>query len=216
MKLCPLCVVAGMAVVGGVAFLTLGGAGNAPQAATAVAAVTAVSNALPSAASFAVDAVHSHVGFKVQHMGAGYTHGRFNDFSGTFSIDPAAPESTSIEIVAKTESVDSNSAGRDKHLRTQDFFSVKEFPEISFKSTSAKAGENGAIAVTGNLTFRGVTKEITVPVKVIGSGKGRGGESIMGFDTEFTINRFDYGVNYGKGALGDNVTLYISIEGAAK
>lgn len=214
MKTCPLCVVAGIAVAGTIGFLTLGGAGNAP----ASPATPAASHASPATADsvYSIDAVHSHVGFKVQHMGAGFSHGRFNDFSGTFSLDAAKPESTKIEVTAKTESVDTNNAGRDKHLRTQDFFSAKEFPEISFKSKSAKAGDNGTIAVTGDLSFRGVTKEITVPVKIAGTGKGRGGEAIMGFDTEFTINRFDYGVNYGKNALGDNVTLYISIEGAAK
>ncbi len=192
--------VASMVVLAG-----LGAAGWSAATTTEVAA--------ENAATFTVDAVHSAVLFRCKHLGVSYSYGRFNDISGTFSIDPSSPEAVSIDISVKAESVDTANKRRDDHLRSTDFFSVKEFPTISFKSKRSASASDGKIAVTGDLSFHGVTKEITVEVEHTGTGPGPRGGTLAGFETVFTINRLDFGVNYMPDGLGKDVTITVSCEG---
>jgi len=207
MKICPMCIVAaGVLAVGG-GFL-LGGAGALPSAREAATEV--------SADAFAIDAVHSHVGFRIKHMNVSYSYGRFNDVSGTFSIDKASPEAAKIDISVNATSIDTANSKRDDHLRGADFFSVKEFEKLTFKSTGAKKGTGDVIDVTGDLTFHGVTKSVTVPVTHTGEAAGRGGGRVAGFETALVIKRSDYGMNFMPQVLGEDVTLIISIEGGTK
>lgn len=208
MKVCPMCVVAAAGILGFGGFAFIGGAG--------ARATPAPASPQAAADTYTVDAVHSHVGFKVMHQKVAYSYGRFNDFSGTFAIDPAAPEATAIDITVKATTVDTANAKRDEHLRSPDFFSVKEFEIVTFKSKSSKAGgAKDTIDVTGDLTFRGVTKPITVPVTFTGKNEGRGGK-LAGLETTFIIKRSEYGMNYMPGGLGEDVTLMISLEGGLK
>ena len=209
MKVCPLCIVAaaGISVIG---LLALGGAGMRAEAAAPAAVATMNEGA------FSVDSGHSSVVFRIKHLNVANFYGRFNTVSGSFSVDPAKPEATSIDIKVDANSVDTNSENRDKHLRSQDFVSVKEFADITFKSTSAKKGEGDTIAVTGDLTFRGVTKTVTVPVTHTGQGQGRGGSTVAGFETTFNIKRSDYGMKYMLEGLSDDVAITVSLEGARK
>lgn len=177
---------------------------------------TAQKTAAPAAAgAFTVDAVHSTVLFKVKHLGVANAYGRFNDMSGAFVVDAASESGNSLEVSVNVESIDTANAGRDKHLRSPDFFSSKEFPTMTFKSTKfVKSGEK-TFDVTGDLTFRGVTKTITVPVELLGVGKGRRGGEVAGIETTFTIKRSDYGMTYmvDNGGLGDEVTITVALEG---
>ncbi len=140
-------------------------------------------------------------------------YGRFNKADGTFNIDVTDPSKSFIDITIATDSVDTASGGRDKHLKSGDFFSVSEFPTMSFKSKSfSKTGE-GTYNVTGDFTLRGKTKEITVPVTDTGRGKARNGE-VAGFETKFNIKRSDYGVSFMVGpGLSDDVSIIFSAEG---
>lgn len=210
MKVCPLCIVAaaGVSVVG---LLALGGAGMRAQGAAPAAVSASVSEE-----AYKVDSGHSSVLFRVKHNNVANFYGRFNKVSGSFSIDPAKPEATAIDIKVDADSIDTANAGRDKHLRTQDFFSVKEFPEMTFKSTSAKKGEGESIAVTGDLTFRGITKSITVPITHTGQATSKRGGSVAGFETTFTIKRSEYGNSYSLDSLSDDVVLIVSLEGGRK
>lgn len=172
-----------------------------------------------------VDAVHSTNVFKIQHAGAANFYGRFNDMSGTFTLDEANPGNSSFHVTIKTESVDTADSKRDDHLKSPDFFNAREYPEITFKSTSVKRGDpsprsdkpRGPVyMVTGDLSLHGTTKSITVPVQHVGTGEMRG-TKIVGVETTFTIKRTDFGMNYGVGtALGDEVEVTISLEGRAK
>lgn len=200
MRMCPVCIlaVAGSLGLGGVALL--GGAGPAPAA-----------TAAPTA--FTVDNVHSSVLFRIKHNNVSYFYGRFNAFSGTFAIDG---ESTMLDITVDAASVDTANEGRDKHVKSQDFFSVKEFPTVTFKSASAKKGAGEAIEVAGNLTFHGVTKPLTVTLTPTGQGPGRGGATVAGFETTFTIKRSEFGMGGMTGSLSDEVAITVSLQGSRK
>ena len=180
-----------------------------------VLALLALAPAASAADTFEVDASHSVVGFGITHLKVSRFYGRFNDVSGKIVVD-ADPAKCSVEIKVKAASVDTANGNRDKHLRSQDFFSVEEFPDITFKSTSVKKTEKGW-DVTGTFTLHGVSKEITVPVEHLGTGQHPRGGTLAGFEAVFTIKRSDYGMTYGlPDALGDEVKLHIAIEAAKK
>ncbi len=187
-----------------------------------VAFVTLRSPATPTpnaldAATFTVDPVHSTIHFKIRHMGVSNFYGRFNDFSGHFAFDPNDLAAANFEFTVEAASVDTGNDGRDGHLRTPDFFGVDSFATISFKSTSVKPGSKaGTYDLTGDLTLLGKKKTITVPLEWFGTKDGGERMGVLaGFESIFTIKRSDFGMNYGleHGALGDEVTLIVAIEG---
>lgn len=166
------------------------------------------------AETYKVDAVHSTALFRVKHLGVSYFYGRFNKMSGTFTYDKADPSKCAFEIKIKARSIDTNSNSRDKHLKSPDFFNVREFPDITFQSTIVTSTEKNQYEVTGDLTLHGVTKAITVPLEHIGSGSGMRGGRVAGFEGTFTIKRSDFGMNFMLDKLGDEVRITISFEGA--
>ena len=166
------------------------------------------------ASQFTIDSVHSSVLFSVKHYNVGKFYGRFNEVKGNFNYDASAPEKSSVEATIPTASVDTNSKGRDKHLRSADFFSAKEFPEIHFKSGSVKSMSENQLEIEGNLTLRGITKKIKAIATKTGEGPGRKGKSLIGFEVKFSINRNDFGVKYGAGVLSDQVDIILAIEAA--
>ena len=164
------------------------------------------------------DKAHSFIGFKVRHMGLIDVPGYFRDFTGTVNYDAADPAKSSVEFKAMVTSVDTGVAGRDAHLRRADFFDVEKFPEMTFKSTKVeKKGKSWV--VSGDLTMRGVTKPVSIPFEISGflPGNERSGAKI-GITGETTINRRDFGVNYGNNlpsgipAIADNVKVVLAIE----
>jgi polyisoprenoid-binding protein YceI len=180
------------------------------------AALAAASPAL-AADTYQLDKSHTTVGFEVRHIFT-MLGGKFQDFSGTIKVDRAKPESSTVEFTIQAASVFTNDQKRDDHLRTPDFFDVATHPTITFKSTSVKPAANNVYEVTGNLTLRGVTKQVTLPVTFLGEGKDPWGNEKMGFELATTLNRKDYGINWNKtldqGGLlvGDEVKVRISIE----
>lgn len=172
------------------------------------------------AAVFEVDAVHSSLIFKIQHVGVSNFYGRFNDYSGTFSINPENLSASSIEVTVKADSVDSGNEGRDGHLRNPDFFNTKQFPDLTFKSTSISKGEDeGEYLLKGELTVLGVTKPIEATLRVVGERDvgGRMGYR-AGIEAVFAFKRSDFGMTYGvaNGALSDEVTIMAALEGMRK
>lgn len=167
-----------------------------------------------AAGEYNVDKVHSGLFFKIEHAGMGTFLGRFNDLDGKFALDNEKPESGMLDFKVKAESVDTNNADRDKHLKGGDFFNVKQFPEITFKSKSVKKVEGG-FDVTGDLTLTGTTKSVTVKITNFKTGtSAMTKKEGAGFEANFTINRNDFGITKFPGMLGDNVTLTIGIEGS--
>ncbi len=172
--------------------------------------------ALEAADPFVVDPTHSSVVFKIQHAGISSIFGRFNEMSGDFMIDKQDPANSSFALNIKASSVDTNNAARDKHLRSPDFFNTKQFPALTFKSTSVRRVEKG-YEVTGDFTMHGVTKQITFVLeggsKEIEFPKGR---KRIGFTTALTLKRSDFGMDKGAGVLGEDVHVEIGMEAVQK
>lgn len=162
---------------------------------------------------YQIDTAHSMILFRAKHNGISYNYGRFNAFTGAITMDADVSKST-VEFEVKTASVDTANDKRDQHLRNPDFFSAKQFPVITFKSTKVKMkeGTENMLEVTGDLELLGVKKSITVDVEITGKGKGRDGESLIGFESIFTIKRSEFGMTYGAGAVSDDIRLIVTIE----
>ena len=166
----------------------------------------------PSANTYEVDDVHSSALFRVHHAGAGQFWGRFNDISGSFTLSGDTSK-MKFDIAVAVDSVDTNADKLDGHLKSPDFFNSKEFPKMTFKSTSVKKGANGMFEVMGDFSMHGVTKSITAMVEVTGESTMMGARG--GAEAIFTVKRSDFGMNYGveKGAVGDMVKVVVNLEG---
>ena len=169
---------------------------------------------------YSIDSVHSTVGFKVRHLVVSNTAGTFNKFSGWFDYDPKDKKGKKWNVVAKIDvgSIDTGNDARDKHLRTSDFFDVKNHPTMMFKMRKVKV-RKGVKYLLGKLTMRGVTKNVELELEEHGTVKGRDGLMHSGFTATATINRQDFGVSYGKVletgglAIGNDIKITLEIEG---
>jgi len=166
---------------------------------------------------FKVDPAHTNFVFLVSHIGYSTMIGQFNEFDGEFSFDDDDPTNSSVSVVIRTGSVDTDHQARDDHLRSPDFFNAAEFPEMTFDSTSVKKNGDGSLAVTGDLTLLGITKPVTLDVTVnkiapwpFGERKGL---LTGGFSARGTLKRSEFGMTYGLGGIGDEVELMIEVEG---
>ena len=166
---------------------------------------------------FQVDPVHSRIGFKVKHF-VSRVPGQFLEFSGTVHLDPDDLATFRLDGEIVTESVDTGNKRRDTHLRSKDFFNVEEFPTITFKTSEAKIVDKNNLAVSGEITIRGVTKPLTLEVEVLGVGPGLRGKLMTGLEARGTVKRKDFGMVWNKVLdtggfmLGENVMLTLQIE----
>lgn len=159
-----------------------------------------------------IDAGHSSILFGIKHLNIARFWGRFQDVSGKIEFDPAAVEKSTVKLEIKTESVNTGIEKRDNHLRNPDFFNSKQFPAITFVSKSVKKTAENEFTVTGDLTARGKTKEVSIPMKMSGSGQDPWGKFRRGFEGSFKIQRADFDMGYMPDALGAEVELMISVE----
>lgn len=192
------------------AFATMHFSGTA----TSIAAAESATATNQDAKAYRIDGVHSSVVFGVRHLNVANFYGRFNDISGEIAWDADSPSSSSISIEIKAESVDTNNRGRDDHLRTPDFFNVREFPTITFNSTKIEK-KGDAYRVTGQLNMHGVEREVALDLKHTGeTTHPRSGKHIVGFESHFTVKRSEHRMTYGieQNMLGDEVKLIVSIE----
>ena len=182
----------------------------------------ALAAALPAAAAttWVVDPAHSNVDFVVRHLMAN-VRGQFTAFDATVVMD-TDPAKSSVEFTIQAKSVDTANEQRDAHLRSADFFDVENHPTITFRSTAVrKTGEN-AYEVTGQLTMRGVTRVITLPVTFLGEMVDPWGNTKVGFETETRLDRKEYGINWNKALdrggyiLSDEVRVAIGLQFGAK
>jgi polyisoprenoid-binding protein YceI len=179
-----------------------------------VAAAGLLLATLPAgAANFTIDPVHSSAIFKVQHFGAANFYGVFRDISGSLAYDADDPAGLSIQVTLKADSVDTRYERRDTHVKSPDFLSAAEFPTITFVSTSVEPAGDGVYTVTGNLTLRGVTKQIQVTARRTGDSKHpQSGKRLVGFESRFTVDRTDYGVSFMAGPVSQDVEFLIAVE----
>jgi polyisoprenoid-binding protein YceI len=142
--------------------------------------------------------------------------GGFRDYSGEIYFDPAHPERSRVQVTVQAASIDTRIEGRDRVLRSDDFFDTGRYPTLTFVSTTVSAKAGGLMEVTGDLTIHGVTRHITIPVRFLGTRKTENRGDIVGFDTEFTIDRTEFGVNgsrWSGGAfiLSKEVNIHLAI-----
>ncbi len=165
-----------------------------------------------AAESFEVDGGHSSVLFRIKHMKVAYFYGRFNDVSGTILLDEEDPTKSTASITIKAASVDSNSEKRDEHITGPDFLDAKQFPELKFTSKSVK--RDGAVwKMTGDLEMRGTRKSVSLDFEKTGEAAGRGGGTVAGFHSRFTIDRTEWGMDYmAGGPLGNEIEMTVSLE----
>jgi polyisoprenoid-binding protein YceI len=187
-----------------------------------VAALVLVAAGAFAADTFNVDRNHSEATFQIRHL-VSKVSGRFDDFSGSVSIEPDAPAASSVEFTIKAASINTGVANRDNDLRSPNFFEADKYPEITFKSTSIKPGaKKDVYEVTGTFTMHGVTRTITLPVEFGGFIKDPWGNQRAGFTLTTELNRKDYGINWNKTLdngglmLSDDVSINVNIEAVKK
>jgi len=181
--------------------------------------------ALPLAAgaaadTFTMDPLHTSVSFVIDHLGLSMIHGRFNKYSGKFSIDRAA-KTGGVDFTIETTSVDTNDndkgnrpRSRDEHLRSADFFNAAEFPRMTYKSTRVVFTGDNPTSVEGNLTLLGVTKPVTLTVERFRCRPATAtAKESCGGSANAKILRSEFGMKRGIPSIGDEVALSLSFEG---
>ena len=173
----------------------------------------------PKPATITLDPVHSVALFRIHHLEAGLFWGRFNALEGTVRWDLQPASAPTFEVTAKVANADTGAEKLDQNLQGPNFFNAKEFPSITFKSTAATAAGDRRWKLKGDLTLRGVTREVEVDCVATGIGNGPAGPKV-GFECTLEIKRSDFGMKWGiekpAKALGDEVKLVIAIEGDAQ
>ena len=188
------------------------------------AALTALAlgPALAAPEVFTIDPVHSQVGFTIRHI-VSRVPGRFDTFSGEITVDRENLATSKVSAEIDCGSINTGNPKRDGHLKSPDFFNAEKNPKITFVSTNATASSKERLSLTGNLTMAGVTKPVTLDVKILGFAAdpmGPGGQR-AGFEAKTTLNRKDFGISWnrmldaGGTILGDEVEITLLVEAAA-
>jgi polyisoprenoid-binding protein YceI len=168
--------------------------------------------------TWAIDASHSDVGFSVRHLMVSNVKGRFNNVTGQLVLDEANPTASSAELSIDVNSVDTRQEQRDAHLRSADFFDAENHSTITFKSTRVVPAGKDEFKVYGDLTIRGVTKEIELKVEYNGQHPSPWGTQVVAVSATGKISRKEFGLTYnpaietGGVVVGDDVKLSIELE----
>lgn len=174
---------------------------------------------LASAATYEVDPAHSMVGFSVAHMSFSTVRGFFGTMSGTVEWDAANPAATKVAGKVSVDSVNTMNADRDAHLKKPDFFDAVRFPEMTFASTAVRNVTADGFDLVGNITIRGVTKEVVFKVKKLSAERtDPWGATKVATTATTTLNRQDFGVSFNQNLdqggylVGNDVTVTLDLE----
>ena len=174
-------------------------------------ALTTGGSALAKPQTYTLDPTHSFVQFKASHLGFSWLMGRFNEIEGVLNYDDQDVTKSSISVTVNVDSLDSNHAKRDKHLKSDDYIDSAKFGTATYKSTSVtKKGEK--LIIDGNLTFRNVTKPMKIKAKLIGAGTSPWGDQRVGYEGIAVIDRTDFGMKGKPGSDAAKVELRLFIE----
>ena len=176
----------------------------------------------PRPERFDLDADHSEIGFSVGFMGLSTVRGAFADYRGTIMVTEDDPARSSVSVVIRAASINTNSVQRDRHLRSPDFFDVEKYPVIVFRSTSITRSADGFVA-TGPLTMHGITRDIRIPFTLLHTRRTDAwGNTRLGARGRVIIDRKDYGIqgtafwnsefDPGRMAVSDEVTVELLVE----
>jgi polyisoprenoid-binding protein YceI len=163
------------------------------------------------------DPAHTRIGFSTRHAMVTKVRGAFNDVEGTITVDPDAPERSAVQVSIKVASIDTRNADRDQHLRTNDFFDAPRFPEITFVSDRVDQVDEGHFIVSGSVTIRSITREVSIPIEFMGVERDPMGNLRAGFEGSRRINRQDFGLKWnttldsGGVLVSDKITLEFEV-----
>jgi polyisoprenoid-binding protein YceI len=166
---------------------------------------------------YRIDPVHSRIGFVARHAMVTKVRGSFDEFEGTVRVDGSEPTNSAARVTVEAKSIDTGNTDRDGHLRSNDFLAMEEHPRITFETTVVRQTGRTAFEVTGDLTIRGVTRSVTIPLEFQGAAKDPFGNERIGFEGATTINRKDFGVVWnapletGGVLVGEKVTLEFDV-----
>jgi polyisoprenoid-binding protein YceI len=146
--------------------------------------------------TYVLDPAHTRVGFVARHAMVTKVRGQFNEFEGSASIDGADFAKSGVQLTIQAASIDTHNEQRDGHLRSNDFLSMDEYPQITFASTAVRETGPTSFEVTGDLTIKGVSNQITIPFEFEGAATDPFGNQRIGFEGSVVINRKDYGVTW--------------------
>ncbi len=165
--------------------------------------------------TWAIDPVHSAIGFSVRHLMVSKVRGTFNTFSGAIVVAEDGTPSVSAEIVV--DSIDTGNEQRDAHLKAADLFDAEKYPTATFVSTGVRADGDDYV-VDGDFTLKGITKPVQLKLEYNGVNPGMGHGEVAGFEASVVLNRKDFGVDLempletGGTVIGDKVTITLEIE----
>ncbi|MEO6339593.1 MAG: YceI family protein [Caulobacteraceae bacterium] len=192
--------------------------GGLAAAAIALGAQAAAPAAGPSkdpktvqAGKYVLEPLHAQILFSVSHMGLSTWYGDFHNASGTLQIDPAKPAAAMVEINIPTNSVNTINDTLNTELKSPAWLDPAKYPTITFKSTKVTPTGAGKADVTGNLTFHGVTKPMTLKVSFLAAGTNAMNKKFTaGFEASGSFKRSDFGVKTYLPMIGDDINLMIS------
>lgn len=187
---------------------------TALAAALGAAALVGVGQA--QAADYVVDieGQHAFVQFKINHLGFSYILGNFESFEGQFHYDPDNLEAASVEMEVDVTSLNSNHAERDRHFLSDDFLSAGDYPTATFVSTGFEPTGEGEGTLTGELTLKGETREIEMPVTLMGEGEDPWGAYRAGFEGSTMLTLGDFGIDMSAfPEVMHELELYVTFEG---
>jgi polyisoprenoid-binding protein YceI len=147
-------------------------------------------------ATWKIDPVHSEIKFKVRHLVVSNVTGHFDRFEATVEAENEDFSDAIIKFEADVDSVNTKNEQRDGHLKSADFFDSANHPKIAFTSNSIAKKSAGEYEIVGDLTIRGVTREVRLTATYNGTVKGFGGTEVVGFEVTGKINRFDFGLQW--------------------
>jgi polyisoprenoid-binding protein YceI len=168
------------------------------------------------AGTWAIDPVHSDVGFVVRHMVVAKVRGRFTKFEGQIVTGENAADS-SVTATIELNSIDTGNTQRDDHIRSADFFEVETYPTMTYRSTGVRQ-DGDDLVLDGQLTLKGVTKDVPLRLELNGFGPDAYGGTRAGFTATADINRRDFGVNFnaaletGGAVVADKIAIHLEIE----
>ena len=146
--------------------------------------------------TYTLDPTHSRIGFVARHAMVTKVRGSFNDFAGAGTFDVQNPANSTLSLTVQAASIDTRNADRDAHLRSNDFFDMERYPEITYRSTSVEQLGDEQYRVTGDLTIKGVTRPVSVDFELAGSAVDPYGNLRIGLEGTTTINRKDFGITW--------------------
>jgi polyisoprenoid-binding protein YceI len=162
---------------------------------------------------YGLDDHHAYISFTYSHIGFSTPHVGFRKFDANLSLDSENPENSSIEVIIDATSVDSRVEEFNGHLRGSNFFDTDNYPQATFKSTDIAANTDGTFAVTGDLTIKGITKSVTLDTTLNKAAMHpMRNVPTVGFSAETQVLRSDFGMDRAVPAIGDEVTIYITVE----